>query len=158
MRRRAGLPVKFVLLRYRPAPWTPLDSLVIVEHLGFDLGVDIKNETFRARLTREHREHAPSFLRPKYPADGAVTVRRPQGAVAAGADRTADAAVEADPAVIGSELIDALPLPSRDRVQGLLRGEHSIGSNAWAVSLERSASGNPLLANDPHVLSGTRWG
>lgn len=78
--------------------------------------------------------------------------------MAAGADRTADAAVEADPAVIGSELIDALPLPSRDRVQGLLRGEHSIGSNAWAVSLERSASGNPLLANDPHVLSGTRWG
>lgn len=76
MRRRAGLPVEFVLLRYRPAPLTPLDFLVIVKHLGFDLGVDIKNETFRARLTREHREHAPSFLRPKYRPTG----RSPSGA------------------------------------------------------------------------------
>ncbi|MGW7100144.1 penicillin acylase family protein [Streptomyces sp. NPDC054838] len=148
MRRRAGLPVEFLLLRYAPAPWTPLDSLVIVKHLGFDLGMNLKNETFRARLTREHPEHAPSFLHPKYPADGAVTVRRPAGRPGPVPTPEPVAAT----AAVGPELPDALPLPSRDWVQGLLRGEHSIGSNAWAVSAERSATGYPLLANDPHVL------
>ncbi|GHB55111.1 penicillin amidase [Streptomyces cirratus] len=146
MRRRAGLPVEFVLLRYRPEPWAPVDSLVIVKHLGFDLGVNIKNEMFRAGLTREHPSYAASFLHPKYPDGGAVTIRHPVGPGAA------DRAGTTDDAVPCSEHVDALPLPSRDWLQGLLRGEHPIGSNAWAVSGERSATGHPLLANDPHIL------
>ncbi|WP_330261084.1 penicillin acylase family protein [Streptomyces sp. NBC_00539] len=146
MRRRAGLPPEFMLLRYRPEPWTPVDSLVIVKHLGFDLGVNIKNETFRARLTREHPSCAASFLHPKYPDGGAVTIRKPAG------PGSADRAGSTDEAVLRSEHVDALPLGSRDWLQGLLRGEHPIGSNAWAVSGERSATGHPLLANDPHIL------
>ncbi len=33
-----------------------------------------------------------------------------------------------------------------------LTGEGGQGSNGWVVSGERSASGSPLLANDPHLL------
>jgi penicillin G amidase len=39
------------------------------------------------------------------------------------------------------ELLDALPHP---------KGQ---GSNAWVVDGSRTASGNPLLANDPHLLA-----
>ncbi|MEX3100678.1 penicillin acylase family protein [Streptomyces sp. ST1015] len=139
MRRRGGLPVEFALLRYRPEPWTPLDSVLIVKHLGFDLAVNIKNETFRARLAAEHPEYVAAFGEPRYPADGAVTVR-------SGAARpTAPRAYVPPPATA------ALPPASRRWLDGLLDGEHPIGSNAWAVSGALTASGHPILANDPHI-------
>ncbi|GAB2715852.1 penicillin acylase family protein [Streptomyces bullii] len=141
MRRRGGLPVEFLLLRYGPEPWTPRDSVAIVKHLGFDLGRNLASEAFRARLAREHPEHARAFTTPKYPVDGAVTVRTvsaaPRGTTPAGADL---------PSAAG------LPRASRDWLDALLGGEHPLGSNAWAVSGSRTASGHPLLANDPHIV------
>ncbi|WP_416971073.1 penicillin acylase family protein [Streptomyces sp. 4F14] len=137
MRRRGGLPVEFLLLRYRPEPWTPLDSLLIVKHLGFDLAVNVKNETFRARLAAEHPEYLAAFAEPRYPEDGAVTVR--SGASAA------------PRAYVPPPATAALPAESRRWLDGLLDGEHPIGSNAWAVSGTLTASGHPILANDPHV-------
>jgi penicillin G amidase len=114
--RRRWLPPEFLLLRYRPEPWTPLDSVLIVKQLGFDLGLNLRHEVFRGQ------DMPPALgaqLRvPRYPAAGPVAT---------------------------------LPAPSRVWLADLLDGEHAIGSNAWAVAGERTASGAPLLANDPHV-------
>ena len=139
MRRRGGLPVEFLLLRYRPDPWTPLDSILIVKCLGFDLAVNIKNEVFRARLAEERPEYLAAFAEPRYPADGPVTVPGRGGASRPGGPAVSPPAVS------------ALPPESRRWLDGLLDGEHPIGSNAWAVSGTRTASGYPILANDPHV-------
>jgi penicillin amidase len=38
-----------------------------------------------------------------------------------------------------------------DTLRGLLGSADGIGSNAWAVSGEHTASGSPILANDPHL-------
>jgi penicillin amidase len=119
--RRRLLPPEFVLLRYRPEPWTPLDSVLIVKQLGFDLGLNLRHEVFRG-------QDMPAALgaqlgTPRYPADGPVTVGP----------------------------VTELPAPARAWLADLLDGEHAIGSNAWAVAGERTASGVPLLANDPHV-------
>ncbi|WP_369032816.1 MULTISPECIES: penicillin acylase family protein [Streptomyces] len=143
MRLRGGLPVEFVLLRYRPEPWTPQDSIAIIKHLGFDLGRNLANEAFRARLAQERPEYAAAFTTPKYPADGPVTVRTASASPTAsvGEPPAADAPSPAD-----------LPPPSRAWFDALLRGERPLGSNAWAVSGTRTASGNPLLANDPHIV------
>jgi penicillin amidase len=123
--RRWSLPPEFVLLRYRPEPWTPLDSVLIVKQLGFDLGLNLRHEAFRG-------QDVPAHLRvPRYPADGPVTVR-------ARSTRAPGMA--------------ALPEPSRVWLTDLLDGERTIGSNAWAIAGEHTASGAPLLANDPHVL------
>lgn len=137
-RRRVGLPPEFVLLRYRPWEWTPLDSLMIVKQLGFDLGLNLKYEVFRARLASERPEHTAALGTPRYPADGPVTVRTHTG--------FGDRARPAD------HRMAVLPDDSRAWLAGLLGGERSTGSNAWVISGERSASGFPLLANDPHVL------
>lgn len=142
MRRRAGLPLEFGLLRYRPEPWTPLDSIVIVKYLGFDLGRNLANEAFRARLAQERPEHAAAFSTPKYPADGAVTIRTLPAAPPG--ERRATGADEPSPA--------GLPTASRAWFDALLGGEHPLGSNAWAVSGAHTDSGHPLLANDPHVV------
>jgi penicillin amidase len=45
----------------------------------------------------------------------------------------------------GQEAVDLLMPPTA--------GGNGFGSNAWVVSGERTASGAPLLANDPHLLA-----
>lgn len=128
---KLALPPEFLLLRYRPTPWTPLDSIAIVKQLGFDLGLNLKYEIFRAHLT----EHADLLGAPRYPADGPVTIRT----------GTPDVREAPQPPA-------ALPQHSQEWLADLLTGEQSIGSNAWVLAGTRTASGFPLLANDPHVL------
>ncbi|MFG2466174.1 penicillin acylase family protein [Streptomyces canus] len=142
MRRRGGLPVEFVLLRYGPEPWTPRDSITIIKHLGFDLGRNLANEAFRARLARERPEYAAAFITPKYPVDGAVTIRAVSAAPAKETPTTG----------AGIPSPADLPRASRAWFDALLRGERPLGSNAWVLSGARTASGNPLLANDPHIV------
>jgi penicillin G amidase len=106
MGRRWWLPPEFLLLRYRPEPWTPLDSVLIVKQLGFELGLNLRHEVFRGQ------DDVPDHLMvPRYPADGPVTVRAAGGPVAA-----------------------ELPEPSRVWLTDLLDGERTIGSNAWAIA------------------------
>jgi penicillin amidase len=126
---RWWLPPEFLLLRYRPRPWTPLDSVMVVKQLGFELGLNLRHEVFRGQ---DMSADLAAHLRvPRYPADGPVTVRAHGGPVSP---------VE-------------LPEPSRVWLADLLDGpgERAVGSNAWAVAGSRTASGAPLLANDPHV-------
>ncbi|WP_371663560.1 penicillin acylase family protein [Streptomyces sp. NBC_00280] len=144
MRRRGGLPVEFVLLRYRPEPWIPQDSIAIIKHLGFDLGRNLANEAFRARLAQERPEYAAAFTTPKYPADGPVTIRTASAVPVKETPTTGAGADAPSPA--------DLPPPSRAWFDALLRGERPLGSNAWVVSGGRTASGSPLLANDPHIV------
>lgn len=126
------LPPEFVLLRYRPEPWTPLDSVLIVKQLGFELGLNLRHEVFRGQ---DMSDALGEQLRaPRYPADGPVTVRAHAGETPGAPGPAAE-----------------LPPGSRQWLGDLLDGEHTIGSNAWAVAGERTASGAALLANDPHV-------
>jgi penicillin amidase len=143
MRRHGGLPVEFTLLRYRPEPWIARDSIVIIKYLGFDLGRNLANELFRVRLAQEHPEFAAAFSTPKYPADGAVTVRT---APAGTASRTVPASEPQAPSPAG------LPPASQAWYETLLSGEQATGSNTWVVSGDRTASGHPVLANDPHIV------
>lgn len=132
--RGTKLSPEFLLLRYRPTPWTPLDSIAIVKQLGFDLGLNLKYEVYRARVAAEHPEHADLLTAPRYPAHGPVTIGK------------------ALSVHNGSSPVESLPARSREWLADLLTGEQSIGSNAWVLAGSRTASGYPLLANDPHVL------
>ena len=44
------LPVEFTLLRYRPEPWTPADSLSWAKMMAWSLSVNWETELLRARL------------------------------------------------------------------------------------------------------------
>jgi penicillin amidase len=51
--RRLNWPPEFLLLGYRPRPWSPLDSLMIKEIMALLLSVDYQSEILRARLVKE---------------------------------------------------------------------------------------------------------
>lgn len=145
MARRGGLPPEFLLLRYRPDPWTPLDSIAIVKFLGYDLAKNLRHELFRAALAREVPQYAQAFGRPRYP----IGIPVAAGGRTGFGDTTlpTDVVPVPEPEQLRPEQLSWLGRPPA-------AGEHA-GSNVWVVSGRRTATGRPLLANDPHVAFGT---
>lgn len=127
MRATRALPLEFRLLRFRPEPWTPADSLVYAKLLSWTLSANWESELLRARLAARLGGAQAARLEPSYPA--AHPLAAPAEAAAAAADLMA--AYEA--------AAEFIPLFGTG------------ASNAWAVSGRRSATGKPLLASDPHL-------
>jgi penicillin G amidase len=124
-----GRPHELVLLRARPTPWEVTDILALGALQAFALSSNWDAELARLKILAEDGPDALADLDPAYPSWLPVSV--PPG-VAAGApiDRLA-----ADLAAF------AAAVPS------------GAGSNAWAIAGSRTASGKPLLANDPHLAA-----
>jgi penicillin G amidase len=127
--RRGALPPEFLLLRFTPEPWRPVDTLVWGKLLDFQLAGNYRGELLRARLARTVSPDDLAVLYPHYPKDAPTT------------------------------LASLVPLYRRlplDRLYAALppiTGPH-YASNNWVVDGKHSASGKPLLANDPHLAFG----
>ena len=122
------LPPEFWILNATPEPWTAVDSIVWTKVMAWDLGGNWRSEVLRMRLSRTmplQRIH--EFLAP-YPGDAYPRMRDLRSLYG-------EVEKKLTPNGVFSSLDpDAVP-----------------GSNSWVVSGERSASGKPLLANDPHL-------
>jgi penicillin amidase len=118
---RDALPVEFRLLRYQPRPWTPADSLAVGKLLALDLAKGWESEAARSRLEE------------RLPAD-VVALLYPS-------------TFPEDRILFGS---DGLAAARSRRAAGSGR-DTSVGSNNWVVSGAHTATGRPLLANDPHL-------
>ena len=125
-----GLPRpahEFVLLRGRPTQWEAADVLGIGKLMSLLLIGNWDVELSRLQVLRLDGEGALRDLDPAYPADHLVSA--PPGALAGAA-------------------IDRL---GADRGALAAFAGTGGGSNNWAVSGAKTASGWPLLANDPHL-------
>ena len=116
------LPPEFLILRHRPEPWRPVDSIRFLKLMALTLSGDWRQELQRARFARTLRDDQMALLWPGLTRGGPITMAALAGLPL---DRLAAALPEAPPP--------------------------GIGSNVWVVSGARSATGGPLLANDPHL-------
>lgn len=120
------LPPEFLLLRCKPGPWTPADTLVWGKLMDFQLGGNYRGELLRARLAQTLSAADLEFLYPQYPKDAPHTL----------------AAL--------TPLYRRLPLARMYAALPATLGPR-YASNNWVVDGAHSASGKPLLANDPHL-------
>ncbi len=107
-------PPEFSLLRYRPEPWNPLDSLIIKQVMAVLLSTDYPSEVIRSNLIyRVGQDRALQILE------------------------------------------EGIKAPSfeiqKASLSRLLDMAYPQQSNNWVLSGERTVSGKPLLANDPHL-------
>ncbi|MDQ3809012.1 MAG: penicillin acylase family protein [Chloroflexota bacterium] len=121
------LPVEFVLARFTPEPWQPRDTLGFARYLAFTLSPNWESELVRSRLIARLGYAVAASLEPD--------VWRPDS--------------EALP-----RLEDWGPpeMPEPGELPPIVVGGGPGASNAWVVSGERSSTGKPLLANDPHLF------
>ena len=132
------LPAEYDLLGFEPDPWTPADAMLAEKQIGWTLTGSfrtLRRETVRA-----------AGIEGLYPSrldhDAAILGHEAGDGTASAAQRTT--------APSGPEGRQA----THPDLEGWLSGFESppgVGSNSWVVSGEYTASGAPLLANDPHL-------
>ncbi|HEX4759285.1 MAG TPA: penicillin acylase family protein [Thermoleophilaceae bacterium] len=127
-----ALPLEHQLLRVEPEPWEVQDSLVIRKIIALGFSTNMETELFRAELVAKIGAEKTARLEPQYPHGNPLVL---------------------NPGVAWSG--DAL-----DLVEQIAEVREAIGwslepagSNNWAVSGERSVTGMPLLAGDPHITT-----
>ncbi|MYL51678.1 penicillin acylase family protein [Halobacillus litoralis] len=115
------LPPEFAMMNIDPEPWTPLDSLTIGKYMAFDLGGHWERQAFNYYLLQNFSEEEAYELFPTYPEDA--------------------------PTVLAEK--DAVDI-EKSFANVIIPNEFN-GSNNWVVSGDRTASGSPMLADDPHL-------
>ncbi len=154
------LAVEYTLLRadgldYRPEPWTPVDSLAWLKAMAWDLRGNMSDEIDRALALADHPADKVRDLYPGYPyAEHAPIVG--QGVVVDGVfEQAATTAATRNPQrpayTAGARAALSRLRTSLDRMPALIGQGEGVGSNSWVVDGAHSATGAPLLANDPHL-------
>jgi penicillin amidase len=141
--------LKLLSPNYQVEPWTPLNTLTWAKVMSWDLGGNMDMEIYRARLLKTMTPEQVAELVPPYPSDHPIIVPTPN--TSASSEGEASLGLWRD-AQVGAEL-KALTNQMQG-LQNILRPlESGIGSNNWTISGKLTASGKPLLANDPHLAS-----
>lgn len=123
---RGALPPEFILTGVTPAPWSPIDSLVWQKMMWLDLSGNARHEIARARLLTKLSPEQVASLYPPYPGEEHREL----------------------PALVS--LYQKAPILAAAQAIGPEKPA-GYGSNNWVVSGDKTASGKPLLANDPHL-------
>jgi penicillin amidase len=127
-----ALPLEFQLTRLRPEPWTVVDLLSASKLLAFGLSTNWELELLRSELVELIGAEKTAALEPQYPRGNPLVTAPGRGYTGEGNDLAAQIA----------SVREALGLSA-----------HATGSNNWVVSGERSVTGKPLLACDPHLTT-----
>ena len=120
------LPLEYWLLRCRPEPWAPSDSLAVGKYAAYYLSGNWDRELFRAKLTK-----------------------------VVGAEKTAELLLlTPDEELL--HLIETIPLPDVEKLLDVAAAtlRETSGTNGWVVGGEKTRSRAPVLSNDPHLATG----
>jgi penicillin amidase len=140
------LPPEFWLTRSSPEPWSAADSVAWVKMMAWDLGTNWRSELLRMQLAKTLPMTRIHEFLPPYPGDPVPEI----------ADlRQLYPGLEKEPIKLseirGQSKNSAESLSAIPWWNSYSDPDFVAGSNSWAVSGARSASGRPLLANDPHL-------
>ncbi|QIK62674.1 penicillin acylase family protein [Leucobacter viscericola] len=153
-RQGSGLSLEYAVLGlqnadYTPEPWTPADSVAWFKAMAWDLRTNIEDETERALLAQKLDTPTLKQLYPEYPfgEHPVILADDPAGAAVMSEAKKEPSGVETVAAADVSSLTDAV-----DQVDEMVADQgEGVGSNSWVVAGEHTATGKPLLANDPHL-------
>ena len=128
-------PLEYKLLHYAPEPWTTLKCALLLKLMAYDLA----GRSDDLRLTNILRKYGPTVTKnlfPDYPfrEDPIVPPGTP---------------LDFKPLLVPSAPASFTASQTKQKIQHEPNPE--LGSNNWAVSGAKSATGYPLLANDPHL-------
>ena len=148
---RLLLPPEFALTGAPfPEPWKPADSVGWSTMMAWDLSTNWSNELARMRLSQRLTKQQIDELMPPYPgnprtdAEGRILAAIPDQPLEIADYPALYRALKIDGQALAKDAASLVALAPPSYVEGM-------GSNNWVVSGARTASGKPLLANDPHL-------
>ncbi|KAB1196637.1 MULTISPECIES: penicillin acylase family protein [Haloferax] len=138
------LPPEYALLDAEFEAWTPTDTLLVGKLISWQLSgsfADLRRSTTVSRLGPNASELYPSEL------DHDVPIIRESAASDAESFSPTDVVEETGESTANADGDFAALAEWTDRYDK----DPTYGSNNWVVSGDHTASGKPLLANDPHL-------
>jgi penicillin amidase len=132
---KANLPIEYKILDFKPEDWTPLKCALLLKQMSAVLAMG-SDEFYMSNIMKKFGPEVTKNLFPDYP-----TLEDPIIPVGTTWD-------------FKPLPIPAAPLGFNQMVTGNTATNQKIdgiGSNNWALSGEKTASGFPILANDPHL-------
>ncbi len=143
--READLPPTLAWAGYTPAPWHPVDSLVFLKYMAWDQsGTDTD-----LWLGEMLEKLGPEAVNELWPLDRPY--ESPQIKHHVDRDDLDEHLATARLEVIPGAVPAYRDARARLEAAGWLGRGGAFGSNNWAVAGEKTASGKPLLCNDPHL-------
>jgi penicillin amidase len=118
-----------MILHDVPETWQPADSVVWGKLMALQLSHNYRMEMLRAELRSEFSATQLGWLFPMPPAGTPVTTQ---------------------PVTLPMPEADHANLPAQEQLATLLGLDHAA-SNEWVIGGSLTASGKPILANDPHL-------
>ena len=140
-----NVPIEYKLLGYEPEPWTPIKCMYMLEQMTLTLA-GRADDLAMSNLLKSLGQGTVNDLFPDYP------LLNPTPIIPAGTPwnftplpipGTSPRNAASDSSGAENEMMPAIP-SSEPNVEGL-------GSNNWAISAAKSATGYPILSNDPHL-------
>lgn len=128
-RNQSKLPVEFTILRFKPEPWKPADTIQWAKMMGWNLGGNWETELIRAQIIANVGVERAAKLEAGYDPDHPLIV----------------------PPGVAYQGINAGLLDQYMQIKELSGISLFGGSNNWVVDGTKSVTGAPILCNDPHL-------
>jgi penicillin G amidase len=132
-------PIEFDVLGYDPYPWKPEHSLMIAKLMGWELNISWWTDLTFSQLVQKFGAEKAKELLPDFPENSPTIIPK-------------------DITKFASITNDLIKVDQQFRSFTGFVGTH-IGSNNWIINGKMSASGKPIIANDPHLAFSApgRW-
>lgn len=128
---QSKLQIEFDLLGYKPEPWTEIHSLIIIRMMAWELNLNWWADFIYAELIEKFGIEKVSEILPDVSEKDLNNIPKEFNKI--------------------SELAQNF-LQSNFELKEFFGVEGTqIGSNNWVVDGEKSSSGKPIIANDPHL-------
>lgn len=129
--RKGNYGIEFDVLGYQPERWKPIHSLIVIKMMAWELNISWWTDLSFAELIQKLGEEKVLEILPDYPQNAPTII----------ADNFKHLPL------INSSLAET---DKAFRKFIGWTGTH-IGSNNWVVNANKSVSGKPIIANDPHL-------
>ncbi len=137
--KRDKLPVEFDVLGYDPYDWKPEHSIMIIRLMAWELNISWWSDYAYTEIVQALGREKAMKLLPDFPENGPVIIPSKLTAFEPG-------------------VMDFLNTDKAFRSFMGMPGTH-IGSNNWVLNGNKTVSGKPMIANDPHLTFQTpgKW-
>ncbi|MCW8804513.1 MAG: penicillin acylase family protein [Ignavibacteriaceae bacterium] len=124
-------PIEFDVLGYQPEAWKPEHSIIVIRMMAWELNLGWWTDLAFTELVQRLGEEKVKEILPDYP-ENAPTI------------------IPSDIKKFAQINTNFIETDKAFRKFIGMTGTH-LGSNNWVVNSEMSASGKPIIANDPHL-------
>ncbi len=152
-------PIEYKLLDYAPEPWEPLKSALLLKQMATTLAIG-DDDAMMSNVLEKYGYATVKELFPDYPFHESPIVPVgtkwdfepiPVPKQPAGFDKPLPKNSISQNTKTPQSPTSRFHNPNSEIATLDPQAEKEVGSNNWAVSAQKSATGYPILANDPHL-------